>query len=302
MHTHSSDGIIHVESPQQKTMTLGDFFDIWALTVEELSQFQEMPTLDDSTSAYVNGEKASNNYREIEILPNAEIAIVHGLPAPATIPSSYAFGQTDVRMPGNQEVTIQRILAASTGGLTPLGDEDVPVTIVEFGDYQCNSCGIFHKETKDAVISNLVNTGKAKFLFKDFTLNDDILKPRQGSTLAAEAAYCAGDQGKFWEYHDELFNNQEEEGVEWVSVARLGNFAANVGVSDLQAFSLCLDSHQHRSTVNANNALVRDLGINATPTFIVISTDNEGGSDKPVKLIGAYPYASFEAVVNQLLS
>src|SRR5205085_10335245 len=74
---------------------------------------------------------------------------------------------------------------------------DPKVTIVEFGDYQCNSCGRFHKYTKDAVISDLVNSGKAKFMFKDFNINDYVYQPRLGSSLASEAAYCAGDQGKF---------------------------------------------------------------------------------------------------------
>lgn len=303
MHTHSADGIIHVESPKERQMTLGEFFDIWARTVQEVPQFPAIPSAGNSSPVvYVNGEKASGNYRDTTISPDTEIALVYGSPAPTTIPSSYAFGKTDIKLSSDAASVLQKIVAPPTAGSGPLGDKNAPITIVEFGDYQCNSCGIFHKETKDAVISNLVNTGKANFLFKDFTLNDNILQPRQGSTLAAEAAYCAGDQGKFWEYHDELYNNQKPEGVVWVSEAGLKGFATNVGISDLQAFSQCLDSHQHRTTVNSNNDLVRQLGLGATPTFIVISMPDENGISKnPVKLVGAHPYASFEAVVNQLL-
>jgi protein-disulfide isomerase len=253
---------------------------------------------------YVNGEKvsSSSNYRGTTIYPNTEMALVYGSPTPTNIPSSYAFGKTEVRLSGDAVAILDRILAPPTPGSAALGDKNATITIVEFGDYQCNSCGIFHKETKDDVMSKLVDTGKANFLFKDFTLNDNILQPRQGSTLAAEAAYCAGDQGKFWEYHDELYKNQKPEGVVWLSEASLKDFATNLDVSDLKAFSQCLDSHQHRPTVYANNALVREIGIDATPTFIVISTpDGSGNSKNPVKLVGAYPYSSFEAVVNQML-
>ena len=86
--------------------------------------------------------------------------------------------------------------------------------------------------------------------------NDYILRPREGSTLAAEAAYCAGDQGKFWEYHDTLFNNQEREGIVWVSADVLKGFAADVGISDVKEFSQCLDSYKYASVVKANDDLV----------------------------------------------
>ena len=301
MHTHSADGVIHVESPQQRLMTLGDFFDIWAQTVQNVPQFPHIPTGGNNLPAvYVNGEavSSSGNYRETKIYPNTEIALVYGSPGPSTIPSTYAFGKTDVKFSSDRQAILQMILSPSTSGSGALGDKDAPITIVEFGDYQCNSCGIFHKETKDAVISNLVTTGKANFLFKDFTLNDNILQPPQGSTLAAEAAYCAGDQGKFWEYHDELYKNQKPEGVVWISQASLKDFAKNVSISDLSAFSQCLDSHQYLTTVNKNNNLVRQLGLDATPTFLIISPSDD---KNPVKLVGAYPYSSFEAVVNQML-
>jgi len=301
MHTHSADGVIHVESPQQRLMTLGDFFDIWAQTVQNVPQFPHIPTGGNNLPAvYVNGEavSSSGNYRETKIYPNTEIALVYGSPGPSTIPSTYAFGKTDVKFSSDRQAILQTILSPSTSGSSALGNKDAPITIVEFGDYQCNSCGIFHKETKDAVISNLVTTGKANFLFKDFTLNDNILQPPQGSTLAAEAAYCAGDQGKFWEYHDELYKNQKPEGVAWISQASLKDFAKNVSISDLPAFSQCLESHQYLTTVNKNNNLVRQLGLDATPTFLIISPSDD---KNPVKLVGAYPYSSFEAVVNQML-
>ncbi len=198
---------------------------------------------------------------------------------------------------------ITQALAPSTTGAAALENVNSntsaagpKVTIIEFGDYQCNSCGRFHRETKDLVVSNPVDTAKAGFLFKDFPINDRIFKPRDGSTLAAEAAYCAGDQGKFWQYHDELYHNQEHEGVEWISIQELKRFASNVGLENMDRFSQCLESHQYRELVRSNYELAQDLGLNATPTFIVVSEGKE-----PQLIVGAHPYYSFENAVNQML-
>jgi len=303
LHTHSADGVIHIESPEDRLMILGQFFDIWEMTSSEVQNFPQSPTAtggNGSPQVYLSGKKVDDSdYRDAKIYPNTEIAVIFGLPLPSPIPSTYVAGKTDLTLDSAAKAElIQRIIAPSTHGSGPLGNVSAPIMIVEFGDYQCNSCGIFHRETKNAVVSNLVDTGKARLLFKDYTLNDYILQPRGGSTLAAEAAYCAGDQGKFWEYHDTLFDNQEREGIVWVSADVLKGFAARVGVSDTEEFSQCLDSHKYESVVKANNDLVRELGINATPTFIVINPSDE---KDPVKLVGAYPYSAFDTVVNQML-
>ncbi len=302
LHTHSADGILHMESPENRVMTLGDLVDIWQKTALDVKGFQNVPSANSQQpSIYVDGQKAdtASNYRDSKIFPNTEIAMIYGSP-PSKIPSSYVYGKTDFKAGDSNSDIITSILAPSTPGSGPLGDKNAPVTIVEFGDYQCNSCEIFHKETKDAVMTKLVDTGKAKFLFKDFTLNDYILQPIRGSTLAAEAAYCAGEQGKFWQYHNELYDRQRPEGTVWVSEQVLKGFASNVAVSDLDQFSSCLDSHKYQATVDANNRLVQSLGINATPTFIIIPAQGGSSGNNPVKLVGAYPYQAFETVVNQL--
>jgi protein-disulfide isomerase len=92
-----------------------------------------------------------------------------------------------------------------------LGSSKAKVTMVEFGDYQCHFCARFQRDTKDSILQNFVNTGQVRFLFKDFTVND---KPGdKSSTLAAEASYCAADQGKYWQYHDEIYKNSKGEYV-----------------------------------------------------------------------------------------
>jgi protein-disulfide isomerase len=286
-----------MESPQNTVMTLGQLFDVWQKTASEVQQFPKPISFDNGQPAiFVNGQKlATPNYRNTTIYPNTEMALVYGQP-PSTIPASFVFGQSNLQNAGTDAPLLQKIVTPVTAGSGPIGNASAKVTIVEFGDYQCNSCELFYKDTSQAVMTNLVATGKAKFLFKDFTLNDYLLQPTGGSTLAAEAAYCAGDQGKFWQYHNELYNDQKPEGTVWVSEDALKGFASNTGLDQAQ-FANCLDSHKYESAVQANNNLVGELRLDATPTFLIVPSD---GKTDPVKMIGAYPYASFEAVVNQL--
>jgi protein-disulfide isomerase len=195
----------------------------------------------------------------------------------------------------SQDPIIAKIAAPSVPGAAALGSSSAKVTIVEFGDYQCNSCELFYKETKDQLLANYVNTGKAKFLFKDFPINDVILQPPNASSLAAEASYCAADQGKYWQYHDELYNNQKKEGIVWVSEDVLKQFATNVGIKDPVQFSQCLDSHKYAGIVKDNYNLAMQLGFNATPTFVIMEDGKQ-----PVKLVGAYPYVEFDKVLTDL--
>lgn len=210
----------------------------------------------------------------------------------------FASGGVTNRLTGNafSDSVIQQILAPTTPGAYALGgDPEAKITIIEFGDYQCNSCDRFHEATKTTLMSDIVDAGRAKFMYKDFNINDRILKPANGSTLASEAAYCAGEQGKFWEYHDELFNKQQREGIEWVSSQSLQQFASNVGVNDMGAFTDCLDSHKYAGMVRENYNLAQKVGLNATPTFVIIAEGKQ-----PVKLVGAHPIDSFEAVISNL--
>jgi len=88
-------------------------------------------------------------------------------------------------------------------------------------------------------VADYVKTGKVRFLFKDFPIND--LSDR-ASSLAAEASYCAADQGKYWEYHDKVYSSWQGENTGWVTRTSLEQFAKDVDVRDMPAFSGCLDS------------------------------------------------------------
>lgn len=189
-----------------------------------------------------------------------------------------------------EQITTQ-LLSPSVASAPALGSNDAKVTIVEFGDYQCTWCHRWHEGTKDTLIADYVNTGKVRFLFKDFPIND--LSDR-ASSLAAEASYCAADQGKYWEYHDEVYNNWEGENTGWVTRASLEQFAKDAGVTDISAFSDCLDSGKFTSVVRDNYNLARSIGLDATPSFIVLIQ-----GETPQLMRGAHPYSTFERVINE---
>ncbi|HEY7505980.1 MAG TPA: thioredoxin domain-containing protein [Nitrososphaera sp.] len=192
----------------------------------------------------------------------------------------------------NQDGQIRKQLMSPTiASASALGSNDAKVTIVEFGDYQCTWCYRWHEGTKDTLVADYVDTGKVRFLFKDYPIND--LSDR-ASSLAAEGSYCAADQGKYWEYHDTVYSNWDGENTGWVTRASIERFAEEAGVSDMGTFSDCLDSGKYGNTVRANYNLARTVGLDATPSFIVLIDE-----ETPQLIRGAHPYSTFERVINE---
>lgn len=175
------------------------------------------------------------------------------------------------------------------GGAPILGNPDAKLTLVEWGDYQCTYCHRFHENTKDDVMHNYVESGKIRFTFRDFTLNG------QASVLAAEAAYCADDQGKYWNYHDELYKNWAGENTGWVTMYSLSKFASNVGL-DLKIYDKCMEDHKYNRKVLENYKFGQGIGVNATPTFFIV--DNEGIAQV---ITGAQPYNVIDKILSDRL-
>lgn len=196
--------------------------------------------------------------------------------------------------PQTQDEFIKVLTTPTTASAPALGSNDAKITIVEFGDYQCTWCMRFHQNTKDQLVANYVETGKVRFLFKDFPIND---LGDKASSMAAEASYCAADQGKYWDYHDEVYSNWDGENTGWVTKESLKQFATNTGVGDLLTFSECLESGKYSQIVRDNYNLARSAGLNSTPSFLVISEENK------VQLIpGAIPYSSFSEFLDKMES
>lgn len=157
-----------------------------------------------------------------------------------------------------------------------LGDADAPVTIIEFSDFQCPFCGKFFIESEKQIIQNYVNTGKAKFVYRDFPLS---FHPE--ATPAAEAAECANEQGKFWEFHDNLFENQAS-----LSTALYQDLAEKYNL-DIGKFEQCIGTRKYQSEVQADFDYGSSIGVSGTPTIFINGN----------VIVGAQPYQVFEQAI-----
>ncbi|CAE6499073.1 MAG: DsbA family protein [Candidatus Nitrosotenuis sp.] len=168
-----------------------------------------------------------------------------------------------------------------------LGNSFAPITIVEFGDYQCTYCMKFHSSSLETIKEEYIQAGKANLVFQDFALNGP------ASVLAAEASHCAKDQNKFWEYHDEIYKNWDGENTGWVTKDSLREFAKSVDLQ-MEQFDSCLDSSKYREQVLQTYDLGEKLGINATPSFLIIS------GDRIIKITGNQPIDVFRKTLDGL--
>ena len=178
----------------------------------------------------------------------------------------------------------------SIGDSPSLGQPDAPVTLVEFSDYQCTFCGRFFKQTFAALKTDYIDTGKLRYVFRDFPLDTMHSQARK----AAEAAHCAGAQGHYWEMHDILFNNQNA-----LQVDNLKAFARELGL-DTDAFNVCLDQGTYAEAVNQHRAAGAQAGITGTPGFFIGKTRAEGTLEATL-IKGAQPITAFRQVIDSLL-
>jgi protein-disulfide isomerase len=184
----------------------------------------------------------------------------------------------------NDELTPQIL---TQNGSPLLGDSNAKITIIEFGDYQCTYCHLFHENTKDALLQQYVNTGKANFVFRDFPLNGP------DSVLAAEGSYCADDQNKYWQYHNELYKNWGGEKTGWVNQKSLDKFATTISL-DLDKFDKCMSDKRYEQKVLDNQKFGEKIGIDGTPSFIIFS------GKQITKIVGAQPISVFQQVIDKI--
>ncbi|MBI2355872.1 MAG: DsbA family protein [Candidatus Doudnabacteria bacterium] len=166
-----------------------------------------------------------------------------------------------------------------------LGDTNAPVTLVEFGDYQCTFCTKFFKETEKPLIEKYVNTGKVKLVFRDFAING------RESVNAAIASECADEQEKFWEYHDKLYTERRGYNVGVFKQDSLISFAKELGLNE-QQFSDCYKSGKYDDEVANDTRDAQAFGGRGTPTFFLNGQI----------ISGALPLSVFENYIESALS
>jgi len=166
-----------------------------------------------------------------------------------------------------------------------LGDQNAPVTIIIYSDFQCPFCEKFFKETESVLREKYIKTGKVKFIYRDFAFLG------QESFWAASAARCAGEQGKFWQYHDYLYNSQRGENQGAFSRDNLKSFAAALGL-EKEKFSTCLDSEKYTDSIQQETKAGGEAGVQGTPASFVNET----------LYAGALPVTTFTQIIDNELS
>ncbi len=166
-----------------------------------------------------------------------------------------------------------------------MGDPNAPVKIVEYADFQCPYCLRYWQQTEKQIIQTYVVTGKVYYEYRSVGA---FIGPE--SAAAAEAAYCAGDQGKFWEYHDALYSHWTGENVGDFSTDNLHQYAVSVGL-DTKTFDDCFSQGKYKGQVMQDASDAKSNGIRATPSFLINGQLFEG----------AQPFAAFQKVIDAAL-
>ena len=171
-----------------------------------------------------------------------------------------------------------------------LGSTEAQITIVEFGDYQCEMCYSWFHNTRGTIIDNYVDSGKVNIVFVDLAFLG------RDSPIAAQATHCADDQGKYWEYHSILYYKQEGIDNGWASKSMLKEYANELKL-DSDQFASCIDSAKYAKNVqNSYNAAVK-MKVSSTPTFYLF--DHENGMVE--KISGAQPLSVFVKTIDSML-
>ena len=223
--------------------------------------------------------------KEVEALKEGQAAIQRELQELKTLLQGVR--QSAARSAEPQNVVL------SVDGAPALGNGDAKVTLIEFSDYQCPFCGRHVSQTLPRLMTEYVKTGKVKYVLRDFPLQ--AIHPL--AFKAAEAARCAGDQGKYWEMHDRLFANQQALGPE-----DLPRHAEAVGL-DMARFRECLEKEVHAAKIRQDLSDGEKTGVRGTPAFFLGLTDPNGSHVKALRSVtGAQPYATFKAAIDSLLA
>ncbi len=188
---------------------------------------------------------------------------------------SSGIGNT-IREVQQQIPTQQKVINIDEDDDAILGNDDAPVTIIEFSDYECPFCTRFYLNTLPQIKSEYIDTGKVKLIYRDFPLNF-----HANAQKAAEAAECAGEQGKYYEMHDKLFDGGVVGGV-----SSFKQYAKNIRLNAGE-FDACLDSGEMASEVQKDFQEGQKAGVRGTPTFFINGQI----------LTGAQPFEVFKEMI-----
>lgn len=238
----------------------------------QLSFAQQRPTREELQLLRKDVDTIKANHTEIEkaVKEIKELARAGG-PAPPPTPESILLGIDDDPVKGDRKARL---------------------VLVEFSDFQCPFCARFVRETLPEIEKDYIKTGKLRYVFRDFP----ITSAHKDALKAAQAAGCALDQGKYWEMHDRLFENQAA-----YTVYNLTQNAEAIGLNK-ETFQQCLSKNEYETEVQSDFADGLKAGVNQTPTFFLGLTEPNSPKVKVLTVItGAKPYAVFKAAIDSAL-
>lgn len=164
------------------------------------------------------------------------------------------------------------------------GNDNAKITIVEFSDFECPFCGRFYTDTYPSLKKDYIDTGKVKLYFRHYPL------PFHAKAVPlAHLSECANDQDAFWKMHDKIFDNNAT--VATLTDENFKQWAADLGL-DTTTFNNCYDNKTHQKEIDEDNAAGAAVGVSGTPTFYINGN----------QLVGAQPFASFKAIIDQELA
>lgn len=207
-------------------------------------------------------------------------AILYSRAVPSKSSDSVATGQ-------NANKQVKEPVDVSIDDDAVLGKSDAPVTIIEFSDFQCPFCRSFWKNAFAEIVKEYIDTGKAKLVFRDYPLSFHPM-----GVPSAKAGECAKEQGKFWEMHDVIFEEQEKlgEGTVQYTVNDLKKWAAKVGVNTTQ-FNDCVDSEKYKAEIEKDAADGVAAGVTGTPAIFINGR----------LIAGAQPFSVFKTIIDEEL-
>ena len=188
------------------------------------------------------------------------------------------------------EIDNEELVALAMG--VERGDPDAPITILEFGDFQCPACQQFATFVKPQIDMAYVDEGVVRFVYHDYPAHIH-------SFLASRAARCALDQGEqyFWPYHDQLFAHQSTWGVsQGPPMNAFEDYAETIGLN-VGDFSTCLESDRHAEVISANLRLGMELGVQGTPSVFMSS-----GGGRSIRVTRWSEFEAYQSVVERMLA
>jgi len=243
-----------------------------------------VPFLSASAEDEAQGEDLSSIKQEIDALKAGQQQIGKDVAAIKQILEK-------LNKPRKRPEPVQDVDLAMDVSKAPMkGDADAPLVLVEMTDFQCPFCGRHVKMVMPQISKNYIDTGKVKYIVRDFPLPF-----HQNAQKAAEAAHCADRQGKYWEMHDLLFNNQRS-----LDKEHLIEYAKQIGLNE-DAFKTCLEKGETAQEVKTGQADGRKAGVTGTPSLFLGRIQEDGKVRLTKRITGAQPYPVFQKAIDDML-